>query len=710
MYEADIKLFTVRGIPVGLNWTWVFVFLLVVWSLSAVVFPSSYPELSGGTHIVMGLVAAVLFFVSILIHELSHALRALREGVHVREITLWLFGGVSRIEEPLPTPGAALRVAGAGPLASAALAVGFLAVGEAAHAVGAGDAVVGVCSYLGWINGLLLVFNVVPALPLDGGRLLHAVLWWRSGDRVGATLSASRAGRVFGIVLVAVGLLGLFGGSGIGGIWFVFLGWFLLQAVREEEVAARLEDAVEGLRVRDLMVPDPVAVAPDLELERFAAVTRRSPHGAYPVVVGDHLVGLVTRRASVESHRRGERTVADVMLTGERVPRVHADDGAIAVLDRLATEPGRAVVVGGPDDDEVVGLVSVSDYSAALSRRPRRVPTGRQRHGRSWLVPIWFVVALVIVSAGAALYHPPYVVISPGDAFDVRGDISVTGVAVGAPSGPYIATSVRLDQPSALGLLIAAIRQDREIVPLGDVLPAGISSDEADRLQQQLFVDSRQLAAAAAAEAAGFDASLSGDGVRVLGVVASSPASSVLDVDDVIVEVQGMTVATTDDLRGALAGTPAGATVDVVVTRDDRRVELETETTDLPDVAGGVGLGVLGVTEQLRVVLPFDVEFRPRPNVGGTSAGLVFALAITDLLEPADLAASRSIAATGTIDADGSVGEVGGVAEKAIAARDAGAELFLVPRTEVADVGADGVEVRGVTDLAQAVAALDNDS
>ncbi len=130
------------------------------------------------------------------------------------------------------------------------------------RAAGVSDAVVGVTDYLARINGLLLAFNIVPALPLDGGRILHALLWLRTGDKTWATMAAARAGRAFAFLLIAIGLLSLLTGSGIGAIWFAFLGWFLLHAVTQEVSSAQLEQAVAGLRVRDLMVPDPVSVAP----------------------------------------------------------------------------------------------------------------------------------------------------------------------------------------------------------------------------------------------------------------------------------------------------------------------------------------------------------------------------------------------------------------------------------------------------------------
>jgi Zn-dependent protease len=256
--ESTIRFFRVRGIPVGAHWSWLFVFALVVWSLSTTRFPATYPGLDGSTYLFMGLAAAALFFGSVVLHELGHTFVALAQGVRIRGISLWLFGGVARFETPFASPGAELRTAVAGPLVSGVLALGFALADGALGAAGAPEAVRGVTDYLARINGILFAFNLVPALPLDGGRMLHAWLWWRQRSRTAATLTAARAGRAFGILLAAVGVLELLTGGAAGGIWLALLGLFVVQAAQNEAMHARVEHAVGGLRVRDFMVPVPV--------------------------------------------------------------------------------------------------------------------------------------------------------------------------------------------------------------------------------------------------------------------------------------------------------------------------------------------------------------------------------------------------------------------------------------------------------------------
>lgn len=447
MLRGTVRLFRVRGIPVGINWSWLAVFVLVFWSLAAVVFPAAYPDLSAASYVPMAAAATVLFFVSILAHELSHTLVALGNGVRVKEITLWLLGGASRTEGSLPTPRVELRVVAAGPAASAALALGFWGLAAAMGAAGWPQAARAVCEYLARINGLLLAFNVVPALPLDGGRLLHAVLWRRCGDRSAATISAAWAGRAFALMLVTIGLLDLLGEGAVGGMWLVLMGSFLFVAMQGEVFAAQIDQAVIGLRVRDLMTPDPITVAPSTSITAVArGPARRSPHGAYPVVDHGRLVGLLPLRCVGAQVRQGhgDLAVADVMLTGEQIPTTGPDDEVSTVLASLRRTPGRAVVVepNGDSTCHVVGLLSTSDIHHAIEAaddrqagRPahrERPPQGRPSTG----LAIWLVVGLMIGLAGSVLYHPPYVVIEPGEAFDITDDITISG-PLDEPTGRY---------------------------------------------------------------------------------------------------------------------------------------------------------------------------------------------------------------------------------------------------------------------------------
>ena len=320
---------------------------------------------------------------------------------------------------------------------------------------------------------------------------------------------------------------------------------------------------------------------------------------------------------------------------------------------------------------------------------------------------VWVVVGAAIFIAGASLYHPPYVVIEPGESFDIRDDITISGVAADRPTGAYLLSSVRIRHPNALGTMLAALRTDREVVPLASVTPSGAEPGEGAEFQQALFQDSQLLAAAAAADAAGLPVTVDGTGSQVVGLVRSPPAADALREGDTVVAVDGLPVDTATDLHSLLSTRPTGSRLTLTVERERRRLRIGTQTDRLPAVDGGTGIGVFVQTRDLRVDLPFEVRFRSRPDVGGPSAGLAYALAIADMLDPADLARSRAIAATGTITLDGAVGPVGGVQEKAIAADRAGADVFVVPAADTGNVDRPGLNVRTVDDLDEALRVLE---
>jgi Lon-like protease len=238
---------------------------------------------------------------------------------------------------------------------------------------------------------------------------------------------------------------------------------------------------------------------------------------------------------------------------------------------------------------------------------------------------------------------------------------------------------------------------------MGRVLPEGIDPREYAASQRQVFHESRRLAAAAAARAAGLPVRISGSRVRVVDVLPDSPAAGVLRPGDTIVAVEGKRADDASELRELVQARPAGSRLRLEL-EGGRRVVLSSAR--LPGMSGGVGIGVAIETRDLRIDLPFQVRFRDRPDVGGPSAGLAYALAIADLLDRQDYASGRTVAATGTIQPDGEVGEVGGVEQKAIAAERAGARLFLVPRGELQEAGGAGLRVEGVDRLEQALRLL----
>jgi Zn-dependent protease/CBS domain-containing protein len=367
----------IAGVRFGVNWSWLVVFALIVWTLATGIFPDTNEGLSDGTYVAMAIVAALLFFGSLLAHELGHALQARREGMEIDGITLWLFGGVARFKGMFPSAGAEFRIAVAGPLVSLVLGTAFALV---AWGIGLPAAVDGVAFWLGYINLTLLVFNLLPALPLDGGRIFRSALWALKGDFAWATRVAAGVGRGFGYLFIAGGVaLFIFQGA-FSGAWLAFIGWFLLIAAGAEDRFLLARQALSGLHVGDLVVRDPVTVRGDVTIGEFMDdIVLKNRHTTYPVTDNGRALGLLPFRCVAEVPRSEweTRTVRDCMLPAGDVPVVSQDDELIDAAAELAeSDIHRALVVDG---DRFVGLLSETDVARALEIRRA---AGRLLRGR----------------------------------------------------------------------------------------------------------------------------------------------------------------------------------------------------------------------------------------------------------------------------------------------------------------------------------------
>jgi Zn-dependent protease/CBS domain-containing protein len=365
--EHRLRLGRVAGISVAVHWSVVVIVLLLGWGLAAATLPAAAPGYAEVWYWLGGLTAVVVFFAGLLAHELAHSVVARHRGVDVEDITLWLFGGVSRLRGDAATPHDELRIAMAGPVMSFAISAGFGVLAISIATVDGPPLAVATLGWLALINAILGAFNLAPAAPLDGGRVLHAIVWHRTGDRGRATAVATRAGQGFAYVMIWGGVLLLLLGD-LAALWFVVLGWFLLNAARAEATHRLLEGALANVRARDIMTAEPIVVPEDLSIDRLVDEWFLREHcSSFPVVDRDgHVRGLVTLQQvrRIDPASRATLCVRDVADPLETVTMCAPDDTMPGLLERLAvTHGGRVLVVDG---DSVVGIISPTDVQRAL--------------------------------------------------------------------------------------------------------------------------------------------------------------------------------------------------------------------------------------------------------------------------------------------------------------------------------------------------------
>ena len=259
---GSFRVGSVFGIEVRIDYSWFIIFFLILWTFTFAVFPANFPGLSAGTYIAMGVGSTILFFLSLLAHELSHSLVARRRGIPVEGITLLIFGGVARTRMEAETPGDEFLVAVVGPLASIVIGLALFALAWIGANARWHPGIIGSAQYLGFLNIVLAVFNLLPGFPLDGGRLLRAAAWKLTGDPTRATRIASRGGQVLAWLLIGLGVLQMIQGAFIGGLWLVFIGWFLRNAAGASYSQHLVQQRLEHVSAGEAMTPDPETVPP----------------------------------------------------------------------------------------------------------------------------------------------------------------------------------------------------------------------------------------------------------------------------------------------------------------------------------------------------------------------------------------------------------------------------------------------------------------
>ena len=369
-----VRLGRIFGIDISANWSLLFVFALIAWTLATDQLPATAPDQTQPAYWIAAVFGAIAFYACLLAHELSHALVARRSGVRVSGITLWLFGGVSNLAgEPSSARSEAL-IAGVGPLTSFAVALVALGITAATSPWALVQAVAG---WLAFINAALAVFNLVPAFPLDGGRLLSSFFWWRRGSRQRGVHTAVRVGRVFAYLMIGLGVLQLFTGGVINGVWLAFLGWFLLSAGQSEETGTVIKAALRSVPVSAAMT-SPVVTIPDwLTVQQLLENVAPSHHFAtYPVHdPSGQLTGVVRLNDLIRlgGDARGATRLSAVARPLSEVPVTRPDEDLATLIERAgAALENRALVFAG---GQLVGIVSPVDIARLL--------TARQALGRS---------------------------------------------------------------------------------------------------------------------------------------------------------------------------------------------------------------------------------------------------------------------------------------------------------------------------------------
>ena len=364
----SIRLGRLFGIEIGFNWSLIFIFALIAWTLASQVLPTAAKGQGQVAYWVTGVVGALLFYACLLAHELSHSLVARRYGVKVSGITLWLFGGVSSLEGEPTSAGSEALIAGVGPLTS-------LVIGGIAYVLALatqGNAILS--ALLGWlafVNLALGLFNLLPAFPLDGGRLLSSFLWGRSGSRQRGVHNAVQVGRVFAYLMIGFGVLELFTGAVANGIWIAFLGWFLLSAAASEEAGSTVRALLKNVPVSAAMT-SPVVTLPDwVTVEQFLeSVAPNHSFTTYPIhEPSGKLTGVVrlSDLVRVPSQERGTMRLIEAARPISEVPTTTPREDLAALIQRIGSGLDQRVLVF--DNGQLVGIVSPADITRVLTVR-----------------------------------------------------------------------------------------------------------------------------------------------------------------------------------------------------------------------------------------------------------------------------------------------------------------------------------------------------
>jgi Zn-dependent protease/CBS domain-containing protein len=369
MFSNAVKLFSINGFDIKIDPSWLIIASLVTWSLSQQYFPSVLANESSATYWAMAVLGMLGFFGSLLLHELGHSIVARYLGVPIKSITLFIFGGMAELGKE---PSSALDefwIALAGPVTSLALALGFWTIAQGAWLTSGSAALFEVASYLALVNLVLAIFNMLPAFPMDGGRVLRAYLWHKHGDVLAATRIAARSGMFFGYLLMGLGVFALFQGLFVTGMWQLMIGGFVLIAARSSYTSQLAQKVFEDKNVGALMASDPVTVGPEVTLSEFInQVMLRHRVSYVPVIDDGVLLGHIDQSviSGIEREHWANTRVGDVFVGLEQSTLVAPDMPVLELLDLISKTGQRKFLV--VSDHQLCGVITLADLTLFLGR------------------------------------------------------------------------------------------------------------------------------------------------------------------------------------------------------------------------------------------------------------------------------------------------------------------------------------------------------
>jgi Zn-dependent protease/predicted transcriptional regulator len=369
MFGKRISLFKLLGFEVRIDLSWIIIAVLIVWSLSKGLFPIYFKDLSARAYWIMGITGALGLFLSIIFHELSHSLVARRYGMPMKGITLFIFGGVAEMSEEPTSAKGEFFMAIVGPVSSVIAGLAFYGLHGFGKLVGFPDAVNGVLSYISWINFLLAAFNLIPAVPLDGGRVLRSILWGVKKNIRWATRVSSAIGTFFGILLIVLGFYRVvFAGDFIGGMWWFLIGMFLQSAARASYQQLLTRRALEGEPVRRFMETNPVTVPPSASVEKVVEDYIYQYHyKMFPVVDSGRLFGCITTKEVKQIPREewAHKTVGEVAVSCSAENTIGPEEDAVKAMSKMNQNGlSRLMVV---EHGRLVGIIALKDMLKFLS-------------------------------------------------------------------------------------------------------------------------------------------------------------------------------------------------------------------------------------------------------------------------------------------------------------------------------------------------------